>query len=503
MIRLLFLSQLVAISATLATASGRADVVTSLSPTTVGEQLAAGKPFIFGMNENVGTLRKQEQYVVRFDTTSRRTIVSALNRRRIADYYNGDFPQTGQILLWGSKFVISEGPGRICLSSLELPNVACAGEIEGPLYPDKLDVPGDLVNIAATQLIQQLTAYLTNPQSVIDRGAKCPRNPNLNQTHFAYRFVAQILLFNGGVLPFITDEAQYAKAAQVLDETATNLISRYNSGSRTTYTDCYGGSDLITPYLVTRALGAYYQLNPRSDVRAYLLKLWRQVVAERAIEADGARNTHYQMEAANVFAAYLNMAAIIESLGERAFQPYTAKGLELLLDNQTKSENGTCTDSKGTWSQRFGGWPHSRTDCAQNLGYHGFIVGALIAMHDYLGRTGGCVASWATTCRKIEVSLKDALIWIDDLADGSTAGALADRAPDTSAILANPEAGTVVGADTAFRLMTALYPLPLYDRQANAVRGRMLQALEHSLRQRLPFSAVASYLVSVSAALRK
>ena len=456
------------------------------------EAIRVGTTLAFRMAYDVGELRKDSRYIVRYDRAAGEIIVSDLMSRRIARTpAAADTLQTG-LTLWGTRFLWDRSESGVCLRKVNTIEAKCSAIVVGPLLRDKFSLDRDIIDIAAERLITQLQMHLANPQAVIDRGRSCPRKPALNQTHLADRFLADALYFNGQALPYITDAAQRALAETSVDAAVDRLIDTARPSARTTYTDCYGGLDLITPFQVARALDAMNRLRPNPRIGAYLRQMWKAVSEEGAIEVFGARNAETRTKYANAFAAYLHMATILEWQGIRALQPYTHRGLELLIAEQTRNSPQACVDSTGSFTLAYGGWPHSDTECSQNVGYHDFIVGGLIAAHEYYTRTGACRAVEADLCRRIERSLDDALVWIDGLKEGPGKAGLVDRAQGSTAIKSAPGSGDVTGSATGFRIIA-------YRGEKNAsARATLLLALEEAIRSRPNQLPVSAYLRSLA-----
>ncbi|MET4519990.1 hypothetical protein [Bradyrhizobium sp. I1.7.5] len=456
------------------------------------DAVTQGTTLVFRMTQDVGELHRSSRYIVRYDRASGEIIVSDLTSRRFLHApISADSLSTG-LTLWGEHFLWDAGEGGACLHQAKSKEAKCSVVIIGPLVPDALSVQEDLVDIAADRLIAQLKLHLSNPQAVIDRGRPCPRNPALNQTHVADRFLADALYFNGQALPYITNVAQRTSAETLVDAAIDRLITTARPSARTTYTQCYGGLDLITPLQVARALDAMNRLRPNPQVRAFLQRLWFTVLQEGAIEAYGAKNTMTRTRSANTFAAYLHLALIIESMDVHALQPYTRRGLDLLLAEQTQRPKQPCVDATGSRTLAFGGWPHSDSECSQNVGYHDFIVGGLIAAHQYYARTGACQRTEADLCHRIERSLDDALEWIGSLKQGPGRAELVDRAPGSSNVRSAPSSGNIVASATGFRIMT-------YRRTTNSdVRATLLLALQEAIGSRPNHLPIAAYLRSVA-----
>lgn len=456
------------------------------------DAVTQGTTLVFRMTQDAGKLHRSSRYIARYDRASGEMIVSDLTSRRFLHApVSADSLQTG-LTLWGEHFLWDEGDGGACLRQAKSKEAKCSVLIIGSLVPDALSVQGDLVDIAADRLIAQLKLHLSNPQSVIDRGRPCPRNPALNQTHVADRFLADALYFNGQALPYITNVAQRTSAETLVDAAIDRLITTARPSARTTYTECYGGLDLITPFQVARALDAMNRLRPDPRIREYLQRMWQTVLQEGAIDAYGAKNATTRIKFANTFAAYLQVAVIMESIGVHALQPYTRHGLDLLLAEQTQRPKQPCTDATGSYTLAFGGWPHSDSECSQNVGYHDFIVGGLIAAHEYYTRTGACQRTEADLCRRIERSLDNALEWISSLKQGPGRAELVDRAPGSSTVRSEPGSGNIVASATGFRIMG-------YRRTTNPdVRTTLLLALQEAIRSRPNHLPIAAYLQSVA-----
>ncbi|WP_271554430.1 hypothetical protein [Bradyrhizobium sp. CCBAU 45394] len=456
------------------------------------DAVTQGTTLVFRVTQEVGELRRSSRYIVRHDRASGEIIVSDLTSRRFLHApVSADSLATG-LTLWGEHFLWDAGEGGACLHQAKAKEARCSVLIIGPLVPDALSVQGDLVDIAADRLIAQLKLHLSNPQGVIDRGRSCPRNPALNQTHVADRFLADALYFNGQALPYITNVAQRTSAETLVDAAINRLITTVRPSARTTYTECYGGLDLITPLQVARALDAMNRLRPDPRIRDYLRRMWQTVLQEGAIETYGARNAMTRTKFANAFAAYLHIAAIMESIGVHALQPFTRHGLDLLLAEQTQRPKQPCLDATGSYALAFGGWPHSDSECSQNVGYHDFIVGGLIAAHEYYTRTGACQRTVADLCHGIEHSLDNALDWINSLKQGPGKAELVDRAPGSSNVQSKPGSGNVVASATGFRIMA-------YRRTMSPdVRATLLLALQEAIRSRPNHLPIAAYLRSVA-----
>jgi len=469
----------------------------SMSTDAARDSLAKGVPILVSLSDSVGELKRNSKYLVRFDRSASSIIVSELSGRKISAYSYDAKNLSRGVSLWGSPFLWSADTKSGCLTHNTLPNNNCVVRVLGPLLADNLSIKGDLTDIAAKQLIGQLTLHLAHPQAVIDRGGTCPRNSSLNQTHLADRFLADILWFNSGILPYITDLKLRPQAERLIDGATRHLINTARPSSRTTYTDCYGGLDLITTFQVARALDEQYKLNPKPEIRTYLRRLWQNVEAEGATDAFGARNAKGQTNCANCFAAYLHMAVIMESHGIRAWQPYTQTGLDSLLKSQAMENGRTCTDKNGTFIQPYGGWQHSTIECSQNLGYHNFITGALIAAHEHLKRSGSCNQS-GNICSRMEKSLVAGLKWIGGLSSGSVKAELFDRAQGTSNTSSVAGSGNVNGADTGFRIIAYLGNIN------PPVRIMLVQALEESMAaKKISYSPVSSYYRSVAFGIYK
>lgn len=477
------------VAACAAWASPMAAVAMSLQA--AQDAVTQGTTLVFRMTQEVGELHRSSRYIVRYDRASSEIIVSDLTSRRFLHApASADSLATG-LTLWGEYFLWDADEGGACLHEAKSKEAKCSVLIIGPLVPDAL-VQGDLVDIAADRLITQLKLHLSNPQAVIDRGRPCPRNPALNQTHVADRFLADALYFNGQALPYITNVAQRTSAETLVDAAIDRLITTARPSARTAYTECYGGLDLITPFQVARALDAMNRLRPDPRVRAYLQRLWQTVLQEGAIEAYGAKNAMTRTKSANTFAAYLHLAVIMESMGVHALQPYTRHGLDLLLAEQTKRPKQPCVDATGSYTLTFGGWPHSDSECSQNVGYHDFIVGGLIAAHQYYTRTGAYQRTEADLCHRIQRSLENALEWISSLKQGPGRAELVDRAPGSSNVRSEPGSGNIVASATGFRIMA-------YRRTTNSdVRATLLLALQEAIRSRPNHLPIAAYLRSVA-----
>jgi len=478
------------VAACVAWASPMATVAMSLQA--AQDAVTQGTTLVFRVTQDVGELHRSSRYIVRYDRASGEIIVSDLTSRRFLHApVSADSLATG-LTLWGEHFLWDAGEGGACLHRAKSKEAKCSVLVIGPLVPDALSVQGDLVDIAADRLSVQLKLHLSNPHAVIDRGRPCPRNTALNQTHVADRFLADALYFNGQALPYITNVAQRTSAETLVDAAIDRLITAARPSARTTYTECYGGLDLITPLQVARALDAMNRLRPDPRIRDYLQRMWQTVLQEGAVEAYGARNAMTRTKFANTFAAYLHIAVIIESIGEHAFQPFTRHGLDLLLAEQTQRQNQPCMDTAGSHSLAFGGWPHSDSECSQNVGYHDFIVGGLIAAHEYYTRTGACQRIEADLCHRIERSLDNALEWIGNLKQGPGRAELVDRAPGSSNVRSNPGSGNIVASATGFRIMA-------YRHTTNPdVRATLLLALQEAIRSRPNHLPIAAYLQSVA-----
>jgi hypothetical protein len=454
-------------------------------PATGLEALQRGANAVIRVNVAVGSLQRGGIYVARIDHETARIIVSDSRHAKIADYPFDIGHFKAGLQIWGAKFRWSDRPG--CLVNAEGAGDLCAAEVLGPLAPDGIGGEQDLSIFAAWRLISHLKQLLGNPEAVVDRAAACPSRPDLRQTHIASRALAESLRVNGAALPFITNKKQRAEAEVLVDGAITRLLASTPPTSRTTYTQCYGSVDLITPFLVVRALDTHQRLKFRANVKTYLERLWPQLLAEGAIDANGARNARDSMDVANGYAAYLHIATVMERHGIRAYQDFTWRGLELLLANQTIHSRQTCTDAKGLHAQAIGGWPHSKIDCSQNLGYHDFIAGALIAVHAHLQESGLCRKTMAELCTRIEASLDVALAWVGGLVSGASDSPLLDRARGSSSASERPGAGDVAAAQIGFRILAHR------RRDPSRVRPILVQALERTIRARPGLIPMGAY----------
>lgn len=463
----------------------------------IRRQVRAGEPIIVEALKTIGTIEAGKHYVVRFDPALKQMHVSQIDRSKLASYVFSEKDVETGVSLWGGRFAWRTTERGLCLDydneRIGQRNVVCDARVVGPAVPNRFTNKRDLILIGTERLIAQLTQHLADPSAVVKRGRPCPSKPQLFQSHIAARFLADALYYNSGILPFITDPTQRAKAEGLVDRAVVHLMQTVKPTARTTAVECFTGIDLITPFQVTRALDQYYRFKPREDISQYIATLWPNLMAEDAIERNGARNAETRMQFANAFAAYLHVATIAERHGVKALQPWTERGVQLLLAEQVMERGRTCTDAKGRFEQPFGGWPHSPAECSQNTGYHGFIVGGLIALHDHYERTNVCRRE-AQKCRTIDRSLAAALDWIGGLAEGKGRAALVDRARRTSTIPSAPGSGNVGGADTGFRIAAHL------GRSPDEAWGILVKALDESVEARPNHLPISSYLHAIAAA---
>ena len=450
--------------------------------------LLRGDVVVIETHTEVGNLVSGARYVMRLDTSRKVSVLSALSDARLVEgAYATD--GAGGVSLFGSRLTWSLGAPEECLALLT-GRGSCDVRVLGPLIPDQEMNGADWATDMATQFVAQMRFHLERPDDIVVRGGPCRRNAAVHQTHIADRFLAELLRFNGTILPFVSEPVLRSRVESAIDKGIDYLLLHVPPSSKTTYTDCYGGLDLITPLLVIRALDDHYRLRPRADIRAYLSRFWANLMAEGVIDAYVAQDARGSLRCANCFAAYLHIALIMETHGIAALRPDTISKVNLLLESQVKRNGLTCIDKTGRYDLSYGSWVHTSDECSQNAGYHNFIVGALIAAVDHFEGRGQCLES---VCVRIRLGLEAALVWISSLSERSDDRKLYDRAPRSSSLASVAGSGSVAGADTAFRIIEKIR---VVDPQ---IRKHMVRVLVDALdTKRGRFTALPAYLRSVA-----
>lgn len=339
-------------------------------------------------------------------------------------------------------------------------NNACAAKIVGNLFDsgfnnlrkseDKL-VPLFVANI------DNLISYMKAPSTA--NTAVCSSKTSVLLTYVNQRSLADNMKWASRLLPYLYRRSDYDSLRAAILRADSHLrltspISYINS----TYATCYGLSEGQTLYQIVSGLNEVEKNIPDYSRREYVKSAFTMYISTFASTFQNAWIT-LGLPTPNGFGQYLSFASISQKFGLDSLQAgLTAHGIVNLFSQQALITADQTACAVKTAIQVYGGWYHDvSSDCAQKMGYHGFIVDGLLELDSYLKVSGLCGnAYWSFTCANLEYNLMAALAWILNAQDTQW-GFFYDIAPSSAGPYDLPSQwGTSVGVMLGARILDFL-----------------------------------------------
>lgn len=423
-------------------------------------------PFVIMMRQTAGSLLSGEPYIFYHDSESATDgLLQFKTKSKYAKYPNPNttFDQ-GTVLLWGARTTFD---GRNCL----MQNSVCVATVTPLFDGSSPEIRRKFESYPALNK-NELSRWL---QTVKD-GATSPTPPPFGSV----RSLADALRYGSNAYAIAYRPADRLFYESYLRDAATALMAIPPSKHiRSTYNNYHitGASEYITLPTVLEALITWRNAFPADTalVNNYVSNSWKELQKLTSNEATPNFSTFWkrliegpkQLSAPNGFGLYLVSASALDALSVPIDTTWVTPGVIYLMDHQTTKQTQTTCSSRDL-AQIYGGWAHdsdaapdgSDDNCAQKMGYHGFITRGLVALHDRLTQTGACTGgAWSSVCQNLPRSIAAALAWVVNNQDPVSQG-LWDIAPGSQ--LPPPHTGqptlwgSGVGIDVAMVALISL-----------------------------------------------
>ena len=462
------------------------------------DDILAGNIMVAEFEKTVGTLTAGEQYIFQYDSDSQVTATASVtNLTAASEYPNPQLERRGIVSLWGALFRLKTHDGKTCLA-LTSEN-RCSARLLGPLIPP--DIFADHNNI-----VERASAYFEGMAdkniNLLDNPRMCPEigNTDVEIPYAVHRNMGETLFYGAKLLPLIVQRNARRQYQEKLTQVAEILMERV-SGIYTSYSECYGDSEFQTNWMTARGLYEYYLVTQDDRARTKIISLWNDSNPLFDRLGKNVLNDPDRL-LANVVGQYLHFGQIQYRLNASGLKGwFTKEALRYLLTSQTTHPpEDLCQEDATPYSQNYGSWPHSPTDCDQHLGYHLFSMFAMLDLWDFLKPRQWCEDPyWSWFCTNAPYNGLAGLAWLSSVqrTDGENYGALYDIAPgSTHRTLSNW--GTPSGAALYFRGLRLLAPYLHGDIKVD-FDGRTLDAaaLEDSAYDALDFTLAWGELLPV------
>ena len=327
------------------------------------------------------------------------------------------------VSLWGAKFSLeNDSNGNLCLFK----SGTCYAHFKKTLFDTEFTralffkiINGSLTEMAG--LRNQAPADLCP-------GVKAPYIINRKLGEALFRSVKML-----DVIPYVDTHNVYVAGIQSsINHIQANYRAPY---SQTAYYTCNNVSELMTGFLVTRGLMAFYRYSKSNSLKSYISRILNETVnSDHAITvrsmAESAPSYSYNVYA-NMHAQFLHTLVLRDELGLESLPIYTDGVVKNIVYAQSlNAPSGTtntrfrynqdsCQDSRGAnWTLTFGGWAHGvhlwsgAEDCRQSMGYHVLTTNPLFAFQQKIENSSICsTGNFTYSCGQLSWSLRASIAY--------------------------------------------------------------------------------------------